>query len=412
MTMNTPLFIGIDVGNTGCRASCIIGNEVVAVPVPPLIAHQLALVVLQSDDCHPFGVRIYNVKNSIGSGRVISYHNRQFTADSVVREQLQALREISSTYLGAQIEGAVISVPPGSADGWRRRLIQIAYEAGYSRVGLVSDAVAATVAYTADSEQSKTVLVYGFGIYGFECSLLRYARRHVRELGSYATEEISGRGIEESMMQSLFAQAEQLGHTLGQRAWPSNNWLQLFNAVEGLKIKLGRREEAEIWLGSPIADDAAATLTYTREQLRAIAGPKVDLTLQIVDRIIDEAGLQRDNVSSVLALGGNCHLQDVRERLLAAFPGRVIFAPEDLLARGASLVAQRDPGLMEPPPETVHRMPPAETVSGSAAPQPPPSLSFYFSYIHRLIDRSRIEEARGHMQALIDQCNAVLRTLE
>lgn len=327
-----PVSLGIDFGATGIRA---------LYALPDHAGRRLDAewgdgpwLLCEPSEVGELPVTFPSLKSRLGSGRPVHIGGKPFDADRIVVRLLRSVRERVEAAAPGQVTQTVISVPARFGSAQRAALRDAAREAGLEPTRLVSDSMAAVIGHMTDRD-SGTCVVYGMGYEGFELGLIRSVRGHFRSLGYEGGATSGGRAFDAEALSSavrLLRRHRGAGSVTGVDAavW------------QGLRA---RSQEAREALGAPdgpqaavldleLGDGPALWVRFARPDLDAYLERHVGRTLDRARALLDQSGMTPADVDTVLLVGGNTRMEQVRSRV-AGLGGQSVQAPPELLARGA-----------------------------------------------------------------------------
>ncbi|QEV20941.1 Hsp70 family protein [Streptomyces alboniger] len=324
--------LGIDFGATGVRA-------LFALPGRPgrrldTDAEDGPWLLCEPAETGELPVTFPSLKSRLGSGRPVWVGDKPVDPDQLVVRLLRSVRERVEAAAPGRVTQTVISVPARFGSAQRAALRDAAREAGLDPARLVSDSMAAVIGHMTERD-SGTCLVYGMGYEGFELGLVRSVRGHFRSLGYEGGTTSGGRAFDAALLSSAVR--------LLRRHRAPSSVTGLDAAVwQGLRA---RGQEAREALGSPGGPEAAVLdmmpgagvplwLRIERPDLDAYLDRHVRRTLDRARALLDQAGMEPSDVDTLLLVGGNTRMEQVRSRI-AGLGERSVQASPELLALGA-----------------------------------------------------------------------------
>lgn len=240
---------------------------------------------------------------------------------------LAALRTQAETCLKGKLEGAVITVPAYFNDSQRQQTKDAAELAGIKVLRLLNEPTAAAVAYGLDTEDQGSVVVFDLGGGTFDVSLLSMKKGVFEVLATGGDTNLGGDDFDQAIYDWL--QAE-----FATKATAITEQVELRAYAEQIKQQLSADEEVAIeW--------AAHSGKLDRERFRALVKPLVDKTILTCRRVLRDAGMEPDQIDSIVMVGGATRMPVIREAV-AEFFGKqplVSIDPDKAVAIGAGLQA-------------------------------------------------------------------------
>jgi actin-like ATPase involved in cell morphogenesis len=200
-----------------------------------------------------------------------------------------------------------------------------AHEAGFPRVELVPEPVAAAHYVDDPLEVGQHVAVYDLGGGTFDTCVVRRTETSYKVVGlPGGNERIGGEDFDHRMYQHLGAAVGREDpaawdnmQTSDERQWQRAAADLLTNARDA-KEQLSRNPRASVYVG-PIERD----ITVTRDEFEALVADDVDRTVDEMSRTIANAGLTEAEIAKVYLVGGSSRLPLVQQRMGARFGDRV-----------------------------------------------------------------------------------------
>ncbi|MEV0255167.1 Hsp70 family protein [Streptomyces sp. NPDC050732] len=327
-----PVSLGIDFGATGIRALHALPNG----PGRRLDAEwgDGPWLLCEPADVGELPVTFPSLKSRLGSGRPVHIGGKPVDADRIVVRLLRSVRERVEAAAPGRVAQTVISVPARFGSAQRAALRDAAREAGLDPTRLVSDSMAAVIGHMTDRD-SGTCLVYGMGYEGYELGLIRSVRGHFRSLGYEGGATSGGRAFDAETLSTAVRLLRRDRGAASVTGVDAAVW-------QGLRA---RGQEAREALGVPGGPEAAVLdlelgagpplwVRFARPDLDAYLDRHVGRTLDRAQALLDQSGMTSADVDTLLLVGGNTRMEQVRSRV-AGLGGQSVQAPPELLALGA-----------------------------------------------------------------------------
>ncbi|MEV7190322.1 Hsp70 family protein [Streptomyces sp. NPDC093510] len=327
-----PVSLGIDFGATGIRALYALPDR----PGRRLDAEwgDGPWLLCEPAEVGELPVTFPSLKSRLGSGRPVHIGGKPVDADRVVVRLLRSVRERVEAAAPGRVAQTVISVPARFGSAQRAALRDAAREAGLDPTRLVSDSMAAVIGHMTERD-SGTCLVYGMGYEGFELGLIRSVRGHFRSLGYEGGATSGGRAFDAETLSTAVRLLRRHRGAASVTGVDAAIW-------QGLRA---RGQEAREALGAPGGPEAAVLdlelgagpalwVRIARPDLDAYLDRHVGRTLDRARALLDQSGMVPTDVDTLLLVGGNTRMEQVRSRV-AGLGGQSVQAPPELLALGA-----------------------------------------------------------------------------
>lgn len=344
--MAYPINVGVDFGSLGWRASCMAGKQAVIVLTKEMRPEKW--LICEPSHSNGIGMAFPSIKSKIGTGAKISANGETCLPDDLVIEEFCALRTKIEALSSQTVGQVVISVPAVYSASRRAALRDAALKAGFKDAHLLNDSMSAVISYTEQSKQSATLLVYGMGYAGFEIGLVRAVRGRYRALGYEAGDAPSGATWDELILREWFTwlfncfSEENSVLDPHPNKWGTGLWMKVRLAAQQVKEALSTTDEAPFRIRVPIRGSTQPLLGGVhRSGLEEAIAPSVNATLDLAEKMLEEATLSSKDLDAVLLVGGSTRIPlipDIMEKRLGRKP---VMLDVDALAKGAALYAMR-----------------------------------------------------------------------
>ena len=285
----------------------------------------------------------YRVIAGPGDEARILLRSESYAVPELCATLLLELKRTVEGYLHEPVSKAVLTVPPYFSDAQRQALKEAARLAGIEVVRLLSEPIAAAIAYGLGGGETKVqrVVVYDLGGGTFDFSLLdlRAGAFEVRATSSDLF--LGGDDFDRRLLDYLvfgFAKDHKIDLRQDRTALQ-----RLRDAVERAKIELSVQAEVTIEVPFIISTGTSEPLhlkrVITRAKLEELTEDLIERTAQLCRQSLAEVGVERNEIDAVILVGGMAHMPRVVQTVTELF-GRtplVGIGPEDVLAIGGAL---------------------------------------------------------------------------
>jgi molecular chaperone HscA len=246
---------------------------------------------------------------------------------------LRALKQRAEATLGGDLQGVVITVPAYFDDAQRQATRDAGRLAGLNVLRLLNEPTAAAVAYGLDHGSKGVIAIYDLGGGTFDISILRLNKGLFEVLSTAGDTALGGDDMDRLLAVWIMQQAgihDSAGHgrlrQLLATARAAKETLTT-QATAPLRIDCG---DGRIWEGE-----------LTRAQFNLLIGALVDKTLVPCRRALRDAGVSKDEVQTVVMVGGSTRVPLVRQRVTDFFAAEpmVDIDPDRVVAVGAAIQA-------------------------------------------------------------------------
>lgn len=275
------------------------------------------------------------------------HYSREIRSTQVPPEVLTAflirhmLGNVRATY--GDIESAVVTVPAYFDEKKRTATQQAAQLAGLEVLDIINEPTAAAIALGHEmmldsnrGKQSRRLLVYDLGGGTFDVTLLEFANRTFRALGTDGDIYLGGRDFDERIINII---GERFSDRYGLD--PRNNIFEmqrLWKKARELKHVLSEREHVPIEFEH---ENMSIQFDLHRSEFEDAIEPLVERSMATTRDVIMAAGLSWSDIDEFLLVGGSSRIPLVATKAheLSGMKPRLARNPDELIAHGAALYA-------------------------------------------------------------------------
>jgi molecular chaperone DnaK len=371
--------IGIDLGTTNCCAAIVEGSSVKLIPykggefiIPSifaiddkgneLIGHEakrqwqlnpkntvyaakrLVGRSFSSDVVEQMKQQVaYELKPGERNDVVLDVAHKNFRLSEISAKILNKIRVVAQDYLGEKVTRAVVTVPAYFTDRQRQAVKDAGKLIQLEVVRIINEPTAAALAYGIGKNLHETVVIYDLGGGTFDVSIIEIRDRVFEVKATGGDIFLGGLDFDQAMIRYVLREfAENNGIDLSTDPVAMQ---RIKDLAERVKIDLSSREQAPFSVpfvtmtaqGQPLNID----FVFTRALLEEITKELIDRTVEILMRVMDDAGLDPKKVDELLLVGGQTRMPAVQKRLTEIFgktPSKGVH-PDEAVAIGAALYA-------------------------------------------------------------------------
>ena len=355
-----PMYLGIDLGTTNSACALFDGEKSVVVrsaqggnltpsvvrvsPKGTIMVGQKAVKYLDKDPANTHK----EFKRLMGTRQAFSFPSSglEKTSEQLAAAVISALVADVSQQCDNRPARAIVTVPALFELPQSNATSEAARLAGLERVELLQEPVASALAAGwGDAASNETWLVYDLGGGTFDVSLLESREGLLRVVGHDGDNFLGGRDFDRAIVRWV---TERIFESCGCRISMDNPEHKsaigkLTLLAEEAKIALSTADEAMLCIEDIEIDDELIELEVpiTRQDFELCCQHLVDQSISTCERLLEEKGLQVEQLSKVVMVGGPSMMpfirDQVQQRLAPIASGHL--DPMTLVAQGAAIYA-------------------------------------------------------------------------
>jgi len=256
---------------------------------------------------------------------------------------LQKMKETAESYLGEEVEQAVITVPAYFNDAQRQATKDAGKIAGLEVLRIINEPTAAALAYGLDKKETRTIAVYDLGGGTFDVTILEIDDGLFEVKSTNGDTFLGGEDFDMRIVNYLaeqFKKEHQVDLTQDKMALQ-----RLKEAAEKAKIELSSASQTEI--NQPFISMGAngqplhMVMKLTRAKLESLVGDLIKASMKPCAAALKDAGLSKGDIDEVVLVGGMTRMPKVIEEVTNFFgkePHKGV-NPDEVVAMGAAIQA-------------------------------------------------------------------------
>ena len=281
----------------------------------------------------------YKIINRNGACAV-EISDKIYTPQELSAKILMKLKEDAESYLGESITEAVITVPAYFNDAQRKATKEAGAIAGLNVLRIINEPTSAALAYGLDKKESEKIMVYDLGGGTFDVTVLETGDNVVEVLSTGGDAFLGGDDFDNKIIDWIIDE------------FKSENGIDLKNDVmalqrlkesaENAKKELSSANETEINLPFITADASGPkhlVKKLTRAKFETLINHLIDETIEKIDSVIKEAGLNTSDISEVVMVGGSTRIPKVQQKVKEFINKELNKSvnPDEVVAVGAAI---------------------------------------------------------------------------
>ena len=344
--------IGIDLGTTNSCVAVMEGGEPVVIAnaegnrtTPSVVAfsktgERMVGQIAKRQAVTNSDRTVSSIKRHMGESYKVSIDQKQYTPQEISAMILQKLKADAEAYLGGTVTEAVITVPAYFNDAQRQATKDAGKIAGLEVKRIINEPTAAALAYGVEKESEQKIMVYDLGGGTFDVSILDIGDGVVEVMSTAGNTHLGGDDFDKCVIDYLVSEFKKSdGIDLSRDKVAMQ---RLKEAAEKAKIELSGVTSTQINLPY-ITADATGTkhmdITLTRAKFNELTAHLVEATMGPVRQALSDAGIQPNELSKVLLVGGSTRIPAVQEAVkkITGKEGFKGINPDECVAVGAAI---------------------------------------------------------------------------
>lgn len=336
--------IGIDLGTSNSLAAY--WTEEGPALIPNAFGHFLTPSIVSVDEnneilvgqiakerliTHP-SLTVSTFKRYMGTDKMYQLGNLTLSPEDLSSFILRSLKSDAESFLGEEIDEAVISVPAYFNDAQRKATKRAANLAGLHVERLISEPTAAAVSYGLHLQDADTkFLVFDLGGGTFDVSVLDYFEG-VMQVQAIAGDNYLGGEDFTNVLMSHFVEF----HKLNFDEMPHKTQSALQKQAELCKLSLSQNVTGQMELNY---EEQSYTLSVTKEQFDQICSGLLLRLRNPVERALRDASLMPSDIDGIILIGGATRMSVIKtivSKIFGRLPNFEI-NPDEAVALGAAI---------------------------------------------------------------------------
>ena len=288
------------------------------------------------------GMVPYNIVKADNGDAWVEAKGDKYSPSQVSAMILQKMKETAESYLGEDVDQAVITVPAYFNDAQRQATKDAGKIAGLEVLRIINEPTAAALAYGLEKEDGHTIAVFDLGGGTFDVSILEIGDG-VFEVKSTNGDTFLGGEDFDMRLVDYFADEFKKENAIDLRQ-DKMALQRLKEAAEKAKIELSSSQQTDVNLPFITADASGPKhfqVKLTRAKLESLVADLVKRTLDPCKKALKDAGLTASDIQDVVLVGGQTRMPKIQE-IVQEFFGKEPHKgvnPDEVVAMGAAIQA-------------------------------------------------------------------------
>ncbi|XP_074270766.1 heat shock cognate 70 kDa protein-like [Silene latifolia] len=301
------------------------------------------------DDMKYWPFKVISEPNDTNNGNnpviLVTYKDeeKQFSPEQISSMILEKMKKIAETYLGKEVEDAVVTVPAYFNDAQRQATKDAGVIAGLNVLRIINEPTAAAIAYGLDKELTgyknkvaKNILVFDLGGGTFDVSLVSVRKDAFEVKAVSGDTHLGGGDFDTRLVVYLVAEFERKHKkTMGDNPRALG---RLRAACERAKRNLSSITETSIEIDC-LFDGIDFCSTVTRARFEMLNLDLFEKCLIPVEKCLKDAKMGKTDVHDIVLVGGSTRIPKVQQLLRDYFFGKELcesINPDEAVAYGAA----------------------------------------------------------------------------
>ncbi len=285
----------------------------------------------------PYSVR----SNDQGNVRITSpVTKREYAPEELIGKIIRKLIDDAETYLGENVDSAVITVPAYFNDSQRQATRDAAILAGISVERILNEPTSAALAYGFDKSSSRKVLVFDLGGGTFDVSLMSISNGVFDVKATSGDTQLGGNDFDQRIVDWLaedFLEKNKIDLRRDRQSLQ-----RLTEAAEKAKQELSGVQTTPIslpFISTGKDGPLHIEKTLTRKIYESLCSDLLDRLFDPVNSVIDDSGWNPEEIDEVVLVGGSTRMPMVKQlvKTLVPNPPCQSVNPDEVVAIGAAI---------------------------------------------------------------------------
>ena len=301
-----------------------------------LIGRRLDDKIVEKDK----GMVPYDIVGGDNGDAWVEADGKKYSPSQISAFILQKMKETAESYLGEDVDQAVITVPAYFNDSQRQATKDAGKIAGLEVLRIINEPTAAALAYGLEKKDTGTIVVYDLGGGTFDVSILEIGDGVFEVRSTNGDTFLGGEDFDRRIVDYL-ADEFKKDNSIDLRE-DKLALQRLKEEAEKAKIELSSAMQTEINLPFITADQSGPkhlNIKLTRAKLESLVDDLIKHTIEPCKKALKDAGLTAGEVGEVILVGGMTRMPKIAEAVKQFFgrdPNKGV-NPDEVVALGAAI---------------------------------------------------------------------------
>ena len=284
----------------------------------------------------------YEVKSGKDGMAVVEVEGKTYTPQEISAKILTKLKKDAESYLGEEVDRAVITVPAYFDDSQRQATKQAGEIAGFKVERIINEPTAAALAYGLEKKKNEKIAVYDLGGGTFDISILELGDGVFEVKATNGDTHLGGDDFDEEIVDWIASEFKK-EYSVDLKA-DKQALQRVRDAAEKAKIELSASQEIEInqpYITQRDGQPLHLTMKLTRAKLESLVDDLIQRSIKPTEACLKDAKLETKDIDEVILVGGMTRMPkvvEVVEKFFGKKPNQSV-NPDEVVAVGAAIQA-------------------------------------------------------------------------
>ena len=285
----------------------------------------------------------FTIKEGSDGMAVVEVAGETYTPQEISAKVLGKAKRDAESYLGEEVNRAVITVPAYFDDSQRQATKQAGEIAGLKVERIVNEPTAASLAYGLDKQENEIIAVYDLGGGTFDISILEIGDGVFEVKSTNGDTFLGGNDFDQRIMEWIIDQFKQEhGVDLSQDPQALQ---RIKDAAEKAKKELSTAQKSEInepfITQSKEGNPLHLTMSLSRSKLEELVDDLIKKSFGPVEKALKDADMKPGEIDEIILVGGQTRMPKIQQKVKDFFgkePHKGV-NPDEVVAVGAAVQA-------------------------------------------------------------------------
>ena len=284
---------------------------------------------------------VSSIKRKMGTAEKVELDGKKYTPEEVSAMILSYIKDYAESYLGEEVDKAVITVPAYFTDSQRQATKNAGKIAGLEVERIINEPTAAALSYGLEKDEGQVILVYDLGGGTFDVSILEVGDGVFEVKATAGNNKLGGDDFDERIIEHIVKEfKKENGIDLSDDEMAMQRLKEVAEkAKKDLSGMLSTQISAPFIAKDEDGEALHVDMTLTRAKFEDLISDLVEDTLEPVRKAIKDAKMTKKDIDKVILVGGSTRVPLVYDTItkeLGKEPSREV-NPDEVVAMGAAI---------------------------------------------------------------------------